>query len=615
MRKPFQSVYHWLRRLPLKIRLFLLISVILLFAVCFLSLRMMEIYQRDMVQSAGEQTLSSLRQTAQRINQKLVTISDALDQMTMDSNLTDFFIEKQNGKALEARDIFLNTRFLGNTISRYLRQEDIDTYLLYTRPYVLGGLISTQSPAVSPAGFQDSSIFKTAVSANYATVWLPVYDLGSAYNLPAFHNTSRLQNARFVFSAIRQLNFMYYENNTLRVLPASAERPVILVNFQAGILKDWIGDNIGYDRLRYRLLSSGRASFYDSAPEDPDFPALYTSAEEGSAIYGEGSASRMAFISPIACPGWYITCDIPLTDIVGNTTRRAFNLLFGWIAMLLGISLAMAYLVTRGVTKPIAAMTGAVHKVAAGDFSVRMQVPEEKEFWELTSAFNQMGSEIQRLIHENYAITLKETQSQLAALNLQLNPHFLYNTLNVMNLIALENGQKELAQLIAALSRMLQYALKQSNGLVSLQEELDWLKSFLTVMEGRFEGMFQVEYDVAEDALHCDVPKLILQPIVENCFVHGYIGSIPHGLIKLSAHVDGQNLRLSVEDNGRGMDVEKVLREMRESPTDRHIGLSNAYQRMKLIYGEGADIHLDLSTQSGSRVTLVIPQKAAVNER
>lgn len=611
MRKPLHSIYHWLQRLPLRIRLFLLISVILLFAVCFLSLRMMEIYQRDMVQSAGEQTLSSLRQTAERINQKLVTINDALDQMTMDSNLTDFFVQKQNGKALEARDIFLNTRSLGNIIGRYLRQEDIDTYLFYTTPYVLGGLISTQSPAVSPAGFQASSICQTAMSANYATVWFPVYDLGSAFHLPAFQNTSRLQNLRYVFSAVRQLNFMYYENNSLQVLPASAERPVILVNFQAGILKEWIGDNIGYDHLRYRLLSSGRTPFYDSAPEDPDFPALYLTAEEGAAIYGEGSTSRMAFISPIACPGWYLTCDTSLIEIVGNATYRAFNLLFGWIAMLLMVSLVMAYLVTRGVTKPIAAMTGAVHKVAAGDFSVRMQVPKEKEFWELTNAFNQMGSEIQRLIHENYAITLKETQSQLAALNLQLNPHFLYNSLNVMNLIALENDQKELAHLIAALSRMLQYALKQSNGLVSLREELDWLKSFLAVMEGRFEGMFHVEYDISEAALHCDVPKLILQPIVENCFVHGYIGSIPHGLIKLSAHLDGKNLRLAVEDNGRGMDVEKVLREMREPPTDCHIGLSNAYQRMKLIYGEGADIHLDLNALSGSCVTLVIPQKAS----
>lgn len=611
MRKPLHSIYHWLQRLPLRIRLFLLISVILLFAVCFLSLRMMEIYQRDMVQSAGEQTLSSLRQTAERINQKLVTINDALDQMTMDSNLTDFFVQKQNGKALEARDIFLNTRSLGNIIGRYLRQEDIDTYLFYTTPYVLGGLISTQSPAVSPAGFLASSICQTAMSANYATVWFPVYDLGSAFHLPAFQNTSRLQNLRYVFSAVRQLNFMYYENNSLQVLPASAERPVILVNFQAGILKEWIGDNIGYDHLRYRLLSSGRTPFYDSAPEDPDFPALYLTAEEGAAIYGEGSTSRMAFISPIACPGWYLTCDTSLIEIVGNATYRAFNLLFGWIAMLLMVSLVMAYLVTRGVTKPIAAMTGAVHKVAAGDFSVRMQVPKEKEFWELTNAFNQMGSEIQRLIHENYAITLKETQSQLAALNLQLNPHFLYNSLNVMNLIALENDQKELAHLIAALSRMLQYALKQSNGLVSLREELDWLKSFLAVMEGRFEGMFYVEYDISEAALHCDVPKLILQPIVENCFVHGYIGSIPHGLIKLSAHLDGKNLCLAVEDNGRGMDVEKVLREMREPPTDCHIGLSNAYQRMKLIYGEGADIHLDLNALSGSCVTLVIPQKAS----
>ena len=615
MKHSLARLLLWLKCLPLRTRLFLFISFILLFAVSFLSFRMMDVYQRDMVQSAGEQTLSSLRQTAQRINQKLVTISDALDQITMDSNLTDFFIEKQTGREVEARDIFLNTKLLGNTIGRYLRQEDIDNYLLYTEPYILGGLIATQSPAVSPGAFKASSVYETAVHANYATIWLPVYDLGNVFDLPAFQNAGRLQSVRYAFSAVRQLNFMYYENNILRVLPTNAKRPILMVNFQAGILKNWIGDNIGYERIRYRLFATDRTAFYDSVPGNDSVPELFITAEEGSAIWGEGVKSRMAFITPIACPGWYITCDIPLTDIVGDATRNAFQLLFWWSAALLVISMMMAYLVAQGVTRPIAAMTGAVRKVAAGDFSVRIQEPEEKEFWELTRAFNQMGGEIQRLIHENYDITLKETQTQLAALNLQLNPHFLYNTLNVMNLIALENSQHELAQLIAALSKMLQYALRKSDGLVCLKEEVEWLQSYLTIMEGRFEGTFKVAYDVEDAALFFEVPKLILQPIVENCFVHGNIGSGPNGRIKISASINGSSLRLSVEDNGKGMDVERVLREMRLPSQDRHIGLSNAYQRMKLIYGEAADIHLSTSEDHGSCVTLLIPQRVKDQDR
>jgi two-component system sensor histidine kinase YesM len=611
MKNILRGVYGRLRRLPLRARLFFFISVLLVFAVCFLSFRVMGLYQRDMVQSTGEQTLSSLRQTAQRINQKLATISDALDQITMDSDLTDFFIEKQTGKDLQLRDLYLNVKWLGNTIGRYLRQEGIDTYLFYTEPYLFGGLVSTQGPAVTPAAFEASRVYETAVQANYSTVWLPVYSLESAFDLPSFSNPDRLQGSQNIFSAVRQLNFMYYKNSILRMMPASAQRPILMVNFKEAILKDWIGDNIGYDRVRYRLLSSDRKAFYDSAPGTEEaLPALYTDAQDGVAIYGEGAQSRMAFISPIPVASWYLACDIPLSDVVGNTTRNAFGLLLWWIALLLIVSLVLAYLVARGVTKPIGEMTRAVKKVAAGDFSVRMKVPQEKEFWELTTAFNQMGGEIDRLIYENYAIKLKETQSQLIALNLQLNPHFLYNTLNVMNLISLENGQRELSQMIGALSRMLQYALKQTDGLVSLSEELEWLKNYLTIMEGRFDGMFEVAYDVEEAAYSFQVPKLILQPIVENCFVHGHIGSQPGGRITLSVGLHGQELHLSVEDNGEGMDVTRVLQEMRQPAIDRHIGLSNAYQRMKLIYGKEADIHLSALPSGGSRVTLVIPQKA-----
>jgi two-component system sensor histidine kinase YesM len=611
-----RGAFGRLRRLPLRTRLFFFISVILVFAVCFLSFRMMDIYQRDMVLSASGQTLGSLRQTAQRINQKLATVSDALDQITMDSGLTDFFIEKQTGKELQLRDLYLNVKWLGNTIGRYLRQEDIDTYLFYTDPYLFGGLISSQSPAISPPVFKASKIYKTAVDANYSTVWLPVYTLESAFDLPSFRNPGRLQEPHTIFSAVRQLNFMYFGNNILRMMPASAQRPILMVNFNAGILDDWIGDNIGYERVHYRILSAGRQAFYDSAPDTREpMPELYSHTEEGVAIYGQGAQSKMAFISPIPIANWYLACDIPLSDVVGNATRNAFDLLFWWIVLLLLVSLVLAYMVARGVTKPIAAMTHAVRKVSAGDFSVHMKVPPEKEFWELTTAFNQMGGEIDRLIYENYAIKLKETQSQLMALNLQLNPHFLYNTLNVMNLISLENGQKELSGMIGALSKMLQYALKQNDGLVSFQEELEWIRNYQTIMEGRFEGMFQVLYDVEEEAYPFLVPKLILQPIVENCFVHGHIGSRPGGLITLSAHATGQELRLSVEDNGEGMDVGKVLYEMRQPAIERHIGLSNAYQRMKLIYGDAADIQLQALTPCGSRVTLVIPQKALWDAR
>ena len=297
-------------------------------------------------------------------------------------------------------------------------------------------------------------------------------------------------------------------------------------------------------------------------------------------------------------------------EVVGRVTRSAFQLLLLWLAALLAVTVALAYLVTRGVTKPIATMTGAVRKVSGGDFSVRIEQPTEPEFWELTNAFNQMGGEIERLIDENYVIHLKETQAQLMALNLQLHPHFLYNTLNIMNLIALENDQDELSQMIAALSQMLQYALKHEEGLSRLEDELRWLDNYLTIMNVRFEGMFRMTYDVAEEARAFGVPKLILQPIVENCFAHGHIGARPGGHIHLSARLVGDAVHIAVEDNGDGMDVVRVLREMRMPNPQHHIGLSNAYQRMQLNYGRQADIRLASLTPSGSRVTLVIPHHA-----
>lgn len=586
-------------------------SAMLVIAISIVSIKLRNIYQDELVHTSSQQIFSSLQQTADSINHRLVEVNNALDQVTTDAHLTSFFIQEQSeSQTLQANKLYLNTRFLNNAISRYLNKEDIDTYLLYTNSYILGGLFSTLSPSLSPSIFRKSTIYQIAVDAAYRTVWIPAFNPIEQLSLAEYSTTSQLRRTRKVFSAVRQLNFMSIENDQLYLLPARAERPIIMVNFQSEVLYKWIGNNLGYNQGRYRLLSEDKSVFHiQGMPIDHDtaLPAHYQTNDEGIGRYTEGGEMRLAFISPIQSSGWFLTYDMPLSEVLGNTGRETFNLLSTGLLLLLIFSFIITFLIAKGLTQPIQALTASLREVGDGNFSVRVKMPRDKELRELSDAFNQMGAEVQRLIRENYEISLKETQAQLSALNLQINPHFLYNTLSVINIIALENEQVEISSLVNALSGLLKYSLRPDYSLVMLKEEMTWLADYLVIMEARYPGMFEVEYDVDETTLQFKVPKMILQPIFENSFLHGQIGSKPGGHILLSSKfVDGM-LHLAIIDNGVGMDAESSMVHMRLTQPTNGIGLTNAYQRLKLIYGDKANIVLSSDENSGTCVQLLIP--------
>ena len=131
-----------------------------------------------------------------------------------------------------------------------------------------------------------------------------------------------------------------------------------------------------------------------------------------------------------------------------------------------------------------------MRSVGEGDFQTRVEVTRKDEFGLLSQRFNRMNDRIQMLVKENYEIKLKEKEAEIQALNMQMNPHFLYNTLNIMNWTAIENGQKELSKMLVCLSNMLHYTSRKDWGAVHLSEELEWMRNYFYIMAARFEGKF-----------------------------------------------------------------------------------------------------------------------------
>jgi two-component system sensor histidine kinase YesM len=237
---------------------------------------------------------------------------------------------------------------------------------------------------------------------------------------------------------------------------------------------------------------------------------------------------------------------------------------------------------------------------------------------EFNSMLDEIGVLTDRLLAANaraYDAELLTQESELSMLQSQINPHFLYNTLETIAGMAQADGSENIVRMTRAMSRIFKYAVK-AEGTVRLDDELGMLDSYLRIQQLRFGDRFRVSRDVAENARWVAVPKMTLQPIVENAIVHGLESRRRGGVIEISAAVDHTSLRITVRDNGTGIEaarlaeVNETIRESRpHTAANRHrpVGLANVSHRLGILYGDRASLRITSEYGAFTEVALVIP--------
>ena len=291
-------------------------------------------------------------------------------------------------------------------------------------------------------------------------------------------------------------------------------------------------------------------------------------------------------------------------------------------AVWLVVALAVAALVigsmffSRKLTQPIRTIMQHMGEVESGDFTGRIPVTGNDELSDLTERFNQMSAELDTYTKQVYLSKIKQTEAELNALKSQIYPHFLYNTLEVIRMTAVGRNDPMVADMIEALSDQIRYVIGTVNDLVPLGREVDILTKYIYLLNCRFSNKVSFSYACAhlENQL---IPKLILQPIVENAFIHGIKPMDGPGHIQLMAERLDNTVTLTVMDNGVGMDEDALnkLYTLLDSDQPGHkenyewasIGLKNVHDRLRYLYGSDYGITLYSTPGVGTVVTATIP--------
>ncbi len=295
------------------------------------------------------------------------------------------------------------------------------------------------------------------------------------------------------------------------------------------------------------------------------------------------------------------------------------------IAILLGLLIGLwplLNLISYVISGPLKKLCVAMEEFQKGDFSKQVEVTSYDEIGEVTACFNQMVMSIKELIDNNYVMALREKESELTALQAQINPHFLYNTLDSLYWRIQNDGNEELAEDILVLSQLFRLVLGQGKGIIPVQMERDLIANYLHIQKMRFGRRLNYEIDMDKEIMEASIPKLILQPFVENAIVHGFENTEFGGSLLVTGIGKDDNLVFTIEDNGVGMSDEQIEAIWNAEDSKKYSGqrigryaIKNVKERLALKYQNNFKLTIESVIGKGTTVTIIIPwEKQGENE-
>ncbi|WP_018884741.1 cache domain-containing sensor histidine kinase [Paenibacillus massiliensis] len=320
---------------------------------------------------------------------------------------------------------------------------------------------------------------------------------------------------------------------------------------------------------------------------------------------------RLNAVKSVANIGWKIV-GVAYKEEIMTTRHEVTAYLLRMLVVVLVLVIIISILLSTTLTRPIRRMERRMKTVEQGDFNVELPMTGPLEVQQLSRRFNLMVSQIRTLMDEIIREQEQKRQLELAALQAQINPHFLYNTLNsVVRMVGMSRNE-EVITMITSLSKLFRLSLSQGRTIITVREELEHVYHYLTIQQMRFKQKFQFHIDAEEQTLDCTTLKLILQPLVENAIVHGIEGLGDEGFIQIRTYTNEQLLYIEVSDNGMGMSEEQMKRLFTGKPVVKSgagsgVAVRNVHDRIRLVYGEGYGLTFDSELEEGTVVTIRLP--------
>lgn len=357
-----------------------------------------------------------------------------------------------------------------------------------------------------------------------------------------------------------------------------------------------------YTNLNKDISSSLKQTIIEHIPGNSDGSITFYDMTENNMDY-------VVFYAPIPnSPNWFLSTVVERAALYKDTEMLTKSLVSIWF-LLLFVAISISYFISKLATKRIQILSNAMQDVRMGKLETSIVLNGDDELSSLADDFNGMVEDIKKLLNRIYQQQKEERQRELQVLQSQINPHFLYNTLDTLQWKALEHNALELSEMIVSLSSFFRISLSKGKELITLEKELEHVKNYLIIQQFRYSDILDYEINCDPSLYSYQLPKIIIQPLVENAIYHGIKPKLAHGTVKINVFEEQDYLNIVVEDDGVGISHEKLInirKNLEEHFAGNNYGLYNVNRRLLLHYEQDSKITINSTENQGTSITMKI---------
>ena len=610
MDKKLKNLYGKVKYTKFKTLLILSFICISIIPVVLLGLFIFHLSKQELIKQSEKQVWQNAENVSDILDEKLDYIEEFSLKINVDARIYKIF---QNLDISDSAQLEIASQEISKILLDYLPWNNtVYSTHIVTSYYQFGEREKNYYPKHS---FIGSEVQKEADEADGKLVWIPAYnylDMFSIRDVPR-----NFVEYEHVFTAIRKLQLSKVESGHIEYLGNKADHLYLVVNFTEdnlnNMLKKYTKAN---SQILYYIMSEDGSVVGPYGEDKAEMFQNITAADmgitgdKGTVKYYVNNQKYIVTYSKSQVTGWYTLAMIPVNVLSENIAKDFTRAILILVIAEIILSVAASVFISRKIGKKVYKPLRMIEKTGEGNFNARIRYDSRDEFAFFYKKLNEMNQNLQTLIHEKYEMMIQKRDTEIMSLNIQMNPHFLYNSLNIINWVCLRGEQENTSKMLLDLSRMLQYTSQSGNVLVPLWEDLDWLKRYIGIMQKRYQDKFEVILDIPEHLKSLEVPKLFLQPFVENAIVHGFKNYQDSGKIWISTEEEENDIFFYVEDNGCGIrqeNLKEVLNKERKS-----IGVRNTNKRIKMIYGEKYGVTISSQLEEGTVITIRLPLNGKV---
>lgn len=585
--------------MKLRTKIFIMVLGCVLAALIIQTCLFQNLSSKLIYEQAKEESEQSMQSMQNEIYGLIKGIENNLIEIYMDDELLQSLRKKETIKELQSK---FYRKAYDIATDEFETGDDVVSFYLYTMDHQV---ISTYRRAVTPKHNYASDIYSDPECTNaeivkkYVELDNPVMLVSSYYN--EYRNKNIL---RFVMK-------LYNESNLQDKIG------YVVCDVDTKNLEK-IMDKYRIDRTAFMWLQPTGDRPIDTlgdldAEQTKEYNALEKSIACGKKAENETNSKQEFF--RIDQQHYNLTAYSMMPQKVLRQNQRNLTINLLAIALLMiCVSMIITGFISSGLTRPLELLMNTIQKIGNGNVQLRAKIVKEDEIGELAQKFNEMLDQMEELKQKEYQTKQLLNRAEYKALQAQVNPHFLYNTLDTMASIAEIRNCPEVSHMSQSLALIFRYSLNMKDPFSTVENEIAHLKNYIYVMDMRMHDNIQYTFDVDEMTLKSKLPRLSLQPIVENAINHGLRNKRGKKKIGIQIKREQMDLVICIEDNGIGLDTSAINESLRKKELDfvekgNSIGLHNINARLKMLYGNQYGMHLESMLGEGTKVFMILPDR------